>query len=112
MTEPSNPQEAGQRPPPEYLRANELLQQAMLLLVEDCHRPDYQETLGLSLQGLRETLKARGTEFAAANEHILRLVLRSCFDPDRQRTLAAMRESFATMNAGLASGEGARQESG
>ncbi len=99
-------------PPPESLKANGLLQQAMLTLVEHCHRPGYQTTLDLALQARDKVLSAYAAPagFTAVNGNILRLVLRDCYNVDRGKTLVSMRAAFERINTGLLADGRAQQD--
>ncbi len=61
IADPSFPSEWSLDEENQFLTINLGLQKAMLLLVEQCHQPDYQATLDCSLKALDDDLNRRQT---------------------------------------------------
>ena len=92
---------AGQSPVPKgYFKHNERFQGIMLMLLEHCHQPDYQATLDSSLRAYSDALRQVGASVERADtyEKLLRLLLRRCYDVDREKTLVNIRETFGQLN--------------
>lgn len=103
MTKPSSADVENQAIPPEFLTSNALLQQFMLVLVEQCHQPEYQATSNCCVQKLNEKhgqwhWSVHSTEAIAA---VVTAVLSTCYNVNKEKTLSSMSKAFAKLNATL-----------
>lgn len=98
-----------------YLKVNLGLQKAMLLLVEQCHKPDYRATLDCSLKALDDLSRRQKSDpqvvvlMTASMKKALTIVLSACFDVSKEKTIAKMQAGFEVMDAALSSEHEERQ---
>ena len=98
--------ESEQLPPlPQFLASTVLSQDAWLMLVQFCHKPDYQETIHCFLGAVGEVMGKMGASasFMESTKTMLSRLMALCYDVSAERTLDNMRSAFEQTNSRLPS---------